>query len=216
MLVDDRRTRGGSRVYRAAAALTVVTVAVVAAMAFTKLGDLLVAEHGPFEWLQVVLFAGAAVICTRLAPLERAAGGSGAPDSLLAAGFAFLAVSEMELPRLFLGKSIKISRLTRDVAAGMPREIILVFVMAAVVVSLGIYAIRRRAALAAWARRALGTAWGRLLLLGLSILVLTEVFERPLNRLGGADLPRTMLEETLELLAALYCFLALTERRRRP
>ncbi|HSE03076.1 MAG TPA: hypothetical protein VLK35_02885 [Methylomirabilota bacterium] len=215
MLLDVRRTREGNLVYRAAVALTGVTVVVVAAVAFTDAGlaGLLVRENGPFEWLQVVLFAGAALICARLVPLERGAGRSGAPDSLLTASFAFMVVRELELPRLFLGRSIKITRLARDVPAGRPRDIIFVLVVAALTIGLGVYAFRRRAALAAWGRRALETPWGRLLLLGLSIVVLTQVFERPLNHLVSKGLPDPLLEETLELLAALYCFLALIQRR---
>jgi hypothetical protein len=78
----------------------------------------------------------------------------------------------------------------------------------------GIYALRHRADLVAWGWSALRTSWGRLLVLGIGILVVTEVFERSLNRMMGAGLPRPLLEETLELLAALYCLLALWFRRR--
>jgi hypothetical protein len=54
-----------------------------------------------------------------------------------------------------------------------------------------------------------------LLLLGCSLLVLIELFERSLNRMG-AGLPKPLLEESLELLAALYCFLAMIGRRQDP
>jgi len=218
MLSGERRTRRGRSAYGPAAALSVATVAVVGAVTLVdgRLAELLVSEHGPIEWLQVVLFAGAALISAQLAALEWSERRSGAPDLLFSASFALLAISEMELPRLLLGKSIRIRRLARDVAAGLPRESIFVLVTAVLVVGLGVYALRHRAELVAWGRPALGTAWGRLLLLAASILVLTELFERPLNHLVGPDLPRSLLEETLELLAALYCFLALMQRRGRP
>jgi hypothetical protein len=45
--------------------------------------------------------------------------------------------------------------------------------------------------------------------------MLTELFERPLNRMG-AGLPKALLEESLEMLAALYCFLAMLRRRQDP
>lgn len=215
MLPGDGRSRGGRRAYGLAAALTITTVVVVAAVTTVDVGlaARLTAEDGLIEWLQVLLFAGAALTSARLGTLEWAARRSGAPDVLLTASFVFIAISEMELPRRILGKSIKIGRLAREVAAGFPRESIFVLVVAGLVVGLGVYTLRHRAELVAWGCSALETAWGRLLLLGVSILVLTEIFERSLNRLLGSGLPRPLLEETLELLAALYCFLAMLWRR---
>lgn len=209
------RSRGRG-VYGLAAALTVAIGAAIATVTGVDvtLAGRLVAENGPVEWLQVVLFTGAALITARLAAFERAEGRSGAPDVLLTAGFAFLVVSEMELPRLILGKSIKIGRLARDVAAGSPRESVFVLVTGGLAVGLAAYALRHRAELVAWSWSALETPWGRLLLLGGTILVLTEVFERSLNRMMMASTrPRTLLEETLELLASLYCLLAMMQRR---
>jgi hypothetical protein len=216
MLPGNSRARGGKSAYARAAALTVVAVAGMAAVVTVDAGlaGRLVSEHGLVEWLQVVLLAGAGLISARFAALEWAAHRSGAADVVLTAGLAFLAISEMEVPRGFLGKSIKIDRLARAVGAGHPRETMLVLVIAGLVVAVGIYALRHRAELIAWGRSALRTSWGRLLLLGIGILVVTEVFERSLNRMLGAGLPRPLLEETLELLAALYCLLAVWFRRR--
>ena len=215
MRLVHRPPRGGTGVYPLAAALTVLIVVVVAVVtiANTELADRLVSEHGPIERLQVALLAGTALITLRLATREWADRRSGAADLLLTAGFAFLAISEMELPRRILGKSIKIGRMTREVAAGFPRETLFVLVVAGLAVGLGVYAFRYRVDIVTWAWAAVGTAWGRLLALGSSVFVLTELFERPLNRMMGAGLPKPLLEESLELLAALYCFLAMTWRR---
>lgn len=216
MLPGTSRADGGESDYALAAALTVVAVAGVAAVVIVDVGlaGRLMGEDGPVEWLQVVLFAGAALIAARFATLEWAARRHGAADVLLTAGFAFLAIGELELPRRFLGKSIRIARLARDVAAGLPRESMLVLVVAGLAVAAGLYTLRHRADLVAWGRAALRTSWGRLLLLGASILVLTAVFERSLNRMMGAGFPRPLLEESLELLAALYCLLAMMLRPR--
>ena len=211
-----RRTRGGSTIYTPAAALTVLILAIVAAVTIVDpgLAARLVREDGPIEWLQVILLAGTALITARLATIEWAEGRSGAPDLLLTAGFALLAFCEMELPRRILGKSTKIARLAREVAAGMPRETVIVLLVAGVAVALGVYAFRYRADIVIWGWSVLETAWGRLLLLGVSLLVFTELFERSLNnQMAGAGLPKPLLEESLELLAALYCFLAMLRRR---
>jgi hypothetical protein len=215
MLPVHSRTRGGARTYTPAVALTVGFVTVMAAVTVmdVPLAARLVSEDGPVEWLQVILLAGTALIAARLAALEWAEGRSGAPELLLTAGFAILAFCEMELPRRILGKSTKISRLAREVAAGMPRETVFFLLAAGLAVGLGVYAFRYRADIVAWGWSARETTWGRLFLLGASLLVLTELFERSLNRMAGAGLPKPLLEESLELLAALYCFLAMMRRR---
>jgi hypothetical protein len=209
-----RGSPGRTGLYRLAAGLTAVIVlatAIVTAVS-VPLADRLVVENGPVEWLQVILLAGAGSICIRLAALDRAKGGSGAPDVLLAAGFAFVVVSEMELPRLFAGK-IRTDRLVRDVAAGVPRQTIFVLVVGGLALAAAIYALRHLPELWAWAWAALGTDWGRLFYLAVAILAVTEVFERRLNRMmASAGLPRPMLEETLELVASLYCLLAMGRR----
>lgn len=217
MLPVHSRTRGGTRTYTPAVALTVLIVAIMVAVTIvdSRLAARLVSEDGPIEWLQVVLFAGTAVITAQSAAREWADRRSRAPDVLLTAGFIVLAGSEMELRRHILGKSTKISRLARDVSAGLPRETLFVLVVAGLAVGLGVYAFRYRAEVVTWVWSALGAGWGRLLLLGCSLLVLTELFERPLNRMG-AGLPNPLLEESLELLAALYCFLAVLRRRQDP
>jgi hypothetical protein len=150
---------------------------------------------------------------------SRSAGGNS--DYALAAALTVVAVAGVAAVAivdvgLALGKSIRIARLARDVAAGLPRESMLVLVVARLAVAVGVYTLRHRADLVAWGRAALRTSWGRLLLLGASILVLTAVFERSLNRMVGAGLPRPLLEESFELLAALYCLLALVLRPREP
>lgn len=210
-----RRTCGGPSIYTPAAALTVLTLVIVAAVTIvdSELAARLMRENGPIEWLQVILLVGTALITARLATIEWAEGRSGAPDLLLTTSFALLAFCEMELPRRILGKSTKIARLAREVAAGMPRETVIVLLVAGVAVALGVYAFRYRADIVIWGWSVLETAWGRLFLLGISLLVLTELFERSLNQMAGAGLPKPLLEESLELLAALYCFLAMMRRR---
>lgn len=205
---------GPTGLYRLAAVLTVVIVAamVMVTVVNVRLADRLVVENGVVEWLQVVLFAGAGAICIRLAALDQAKGGSGAPNVLLAAGFAFVVVSEMELPKLLAGK-IRMDRLLRDVAAGVPRRTIFVLVVGGLALAVTIYALRHLPELFAWAWSALQTDWGRLFYLAAAILVVTEVFERALNRMmASVGLPRPLVEETLELVASLYCLLAMRQR----
>lgn len=216
MSTGASRSRDRSRLYELAAALTVAIVAAVVAVSIadTRLATSLSIENGPMEWLQVVLLAGAGLMGARHVAREWAERRSGASDVVLTAGFAWLAICEMELPYYILGKGVKLSRLARDVAAGVPRDSLLVLAVAGLAAALGAYALRYRADLVAWGRSALQTAWGRLLLLGACVFLLVEIFERPLNRMMvGRGLPGPLLEETLELLAALYCFLAMTPRR---
>ena len=205
---------GRTGLYRLAGVLTVLVVGAmaIATALDVSLAERLVAENGVVEWLQVVLLIGAGAICLRLAALDRAKGASGAPDVLLAAGFAFVVVSEMELPKLLAGK-IRMDRLVRDVAAGLPRQTIFVVVVAGLALAVAIYALRHLPELLAWAWSALGTDWGRLFYLAAAILVITEAFERATNRrMASMGLPRPLLEETLELVASVYCLIAMRRR----
>ncbi|HEY7038885.1 MAG TPA: hypothetical protein VID28_08545 [Methylomirabilota bacterium] len=214
MLPGSTGRAGRTGLYRLAATLTAVIVGVMAIVTAVNvpLADRLVVENGVAEWLQVILLAGAGAICVRLARLERATGGTGAPDVLLAAGFAFLVVSEMELPTLLAGR-IKIDRLVREVSAGHPRQILFVLVVGGLALAASVYALRHLPELLAWAQSALRTDWGRLFFLAAAVLVVTELFERQMNRMmASMGLPRPLLEETLELVASLYCLLAMSRR----
>jgi hypothetical protein len=205
---------GRTGLYRLAGTLTVLIVGAMTIVTAldVSLAARLVRENGVVEWLQVMALIGAGATCLRLAALDRAKGESGAPDVLLAAGFAFVVVSEMELPRLFVGK-IRLDRLARDVGAGLPRQTVFVLVVGALALAAAIYTLRHLPELLAWAQSALGTDWGRLFYLAAAIVVLTEVFERAMNRrMASMGLPRPLLEETLELVASLYCLLAMRER----
>ena len=214
MLAGSTELAGRPGPYHLAAALT---VAIVSAMAIVTavnvpLADRLVVENGVAEWLQVIFLAGAGAICIRLALLERAEGGSGAPDIVLAAGFAFVVVSEMELPKLFAGK-IRTDHLVREIAAGHPCQILFVLVVGGLALAATAYALRHLTELLAWTQSARHTDWGRLFYFAIAILAITELFERGMNRMmASLDLPRPLLEETLELVAALYCLLAMRER----
>jgi hypothetical protein len=205
---------GRTGLYHLAAALTAVIVGVMAIVTAVNvpLADRLVVENGVVEWLQVILLSGAGAICVRLAVLERTKWGSGAPDVLLAAGFAFLVVSEMELPTLLAGR-IKTDRLVRAVTAGHPRQILFVLIVGGLALAATVYALRHSTELLAWGQSALRTDWGRLFYLAVAILALTELLERPMNRaMASMGLPRPLLEETLELVASLYCLLAMRQR----
>jgi hypothetical protein len=123
MLPGTSRSAGGNSDYAPAAALTVVAVAGVAAVAIVDVGlaGRLMSEDGPVEWLQVVLFAGAALIAARFVTVEWPARRSAAAAVLLAGGFAFLAIGKTELPRLILGKPIR-DRCWRSPSSCWPRS----------------------------------------------------------------------------------------------
>ncbi|HEY7038368.1 MAG TPA: hypothetical protein VID28_05925 [Methylomirabilota bacterium] len=214
MLPGSTGPAGRTGLYCLAAALTVVIVGVMAVVTAVNvpLAGRLVVENGVAEWLQVIFLAGAGALCVRLALLERARGGTGAPDVLLAAGFAFLVVSEMELPTLLAGR-ITIDRLVREVSAGHLRQMLFVLVVGGLALAAAVYALRHLTELLAWARSALRTDWGRLFFLAIAILAVTELFERRMNRMmASIGLPRPLLEETLELIASVYCLLAMRQR----
>ncbi|MBI2527919.1 MAG: hypothetical protein HYV93_18280 [Candidatus Rokubacteria bacterium] len=199
---------------RLAAWLTLVVSAVLLGIALSdvQLAARLASEDDALEWLQVILLVAAAAVSARCFLRQRARQQSGAPDLLLTAVFGVLIVGELEVQRRLVGAPLKLRRLLGHPAAAPLREWALAVAIGAFFIALVAYALYHRVELWRWARTALSEAWGRLLLTGVTVFGVTELFERRFNRTWATVLPRNFVEETLELLAALYFLLAMLER----
>ena len=196
-----------------------VTVVIVGTLAACLAWDRtfvawLVAEDAPAELVQAVLLALALALCLvrwrRLVAVDR----SPASEVILAVGFFILLEGEIELWQRVLGSTMTFRHTFRQPPALFALWLSLYTLMLAGMVLLASYVLRRLAPLLRWGLAALRTDWGRLLVLSVAMLVLTEVFERRLNRVLPAVFPKSTLEETLELIAGAYAVLALVERER--
>ena len=167
------------------------------------LADRLTREDAAIEWLQAALFAVAAV-CAILAARDRwRAGASPVFEVLVAAMLAGLIIGEIDLDRLVAGRKIIYTRFLIDVRVWLGWRALALLIMVLPPVALALYALRRRRELVAAIRRAMTETSGRVFIAGVIIFGVTEIFEKPLGRIAG--LPQYMVEEVLELVAAL-CF----------
>ena len=199
-----------------AALLGALTVGLVLAILIIDpaLADVLTREDGVVEWLQAFLFAAAALMALGTAWRLARAGGTPVGEVLLAALLAGLIIGEIDLDRIVFGRKLIHTRFLVDDGVWLGWRALAAVVMVGVPAALGLYALRHRAALLAAGHRALREPSGRVLLAGLAVFAVTEVFERPLGRIPG--LPRYVLEELLELVAAICLCVGLWVRVREP
>jgi hypothetical protein len=173
-----------------------------------------VAEHGPVEALQGVMLALAALMTSLRWRRLVAAARSAVPEVILTYGFVVLLTGELDIWKMLVGRNLTPRHILLLPPAPFIRAMLILAVMIAVSVAVAVYALRHRRELWHWGLAALGTGWGRLLLLGVLIFVGTELFERRLTGILPTVFPKTFLEEALELFAMAYFLLALRARER--
>jgi hypothetical protein len=78
--------------------------------------------------------------------------------------------------------------------------------------ALALYALRKWRQLCCSGWEALQHSWGRILLAAVVTFAGTQILERPLGRVPG--FPRSFLEESLELMAAIWFVVAAIDRAR--
>ena len=207
--------RGPSLLVQAVLVTAVIAAALAAGLAWDRsFVAWLVAEDAPVETVQAVLLALALALCLVRWRRLVAVGRSPASEVILAVGFFVLFEGEIEMWQRGLGSTMTFRHTFRQPPALFALWLSLYALMLAALVLLASYVLRRLAPLLRWGLAALRTDWGRLLVLAVALLILTEVFERRLNRILPAVFPKTALEETLELIAGAYSVLALIERER--
>jgi hypothetical protein len=183
-------------------AILLALLAVTAAVDL-DLADRLTREDAAVEWLQAALFALAAVFALWTARDRRRVGASAVFEVLVAAMLGGLIIGEVDLDRLIVGRKIISTRFLVDGGVWLGWRLLAAVTMALPPAALALYAVRRRRELLVAIRCATVQSSGRVFIAGAIVFALTELFEKPLGRIPG--LPRYMLEETLELVAAI-CF----------
>ena len=176
------------------------------------LADRLTREDAVVEWVQAALFGVGAVLAVRTARARWRVGASPVFEVLIAATLAALVIGEVDLDRVVFGRKIISTRFLVDAHVWLWWRVLALLVMTLPPVLLALYALRRWRELLGAVRRALAESSGRVLIAGVMIFGLTEVFEKPLGRVPG--LPRYMLEEVLELIASICFGVALSARWR--
>ena len=207
-------SRAELRCETGAAALALIAVIVLSAIALVDpgLAARLTAENGVVEWLQVLLEGAAAVLFGRHLARSTSRGGALSPlDLVIVAALIGLVIGEVDLDRMVFGTKIISTRFFVKANVALPWRALAVIVVVGVPLAIGLFALSRfrRFWREGWA--AIAQPWGKVLAVGVGILVLTELFERPLGHVPGV--PHYFLEELLELVAAIGFFVAAVARR---
>ena len=170
-----------------------------------ELARWLVREDGVVEYTQVAVCAVAALGAAMLAVEHGRRGIDPSLDIVLTAMTSVLIIGEVDLDKRLFGVKVIATRFFVNPAYSLSVRAVAVAVVVGVPVALGVYALVRRRALWKASVEELRQPTGRMLLAGVLLFALTEVFERQLGHVPG--LPHYFLEEALELVATL-CMLA--------
>lgn len=169
-------------------------------------------EHGILEWAQVALLAA-----TVLVALVSATRAPAAIDVLVALAAAAAIRAEIDLDRWVFGIPIVDTRFLTRSGAPVAARLAAGLVIAGIAVATALYAVRRRVELRGELRGLFGRPWGRTLLAATALLATAQLFERQLAVIertlaAVVPIPRWFLEESIELMGAAYCLLAVVQR----
>ena len=199
----------GRHSYRHAGVATVLALGTLAALLVFDPGAAadLTRENHVVEWVQVGLFTLAAV-----AALTAARRPPATLDVLLVLLFLTFVELETDLDRRLFGRSVIDKHFLVDARVPLLPRLLTVICLLVLVLGVAAYAWRRRAHVISAARQLVRAPWGRVLITGLGLLVAVELFEKSLEH--ALSLPKYFVEESLELLAALYCAIAMVDHAR--
>lgn len=195
--------------YRRAIVLTVLTLVTLSALLVVnpRVAADIVRENHAVEWLQVALFAVTAVVALAAARRPPAA-----LDVILALLFAAFVEVELDLDQRVFGRPVIDKRFLLSRTVPLPTRLLVALVLLGLAAGVLGYVWWRRAEFLRAVRALMREPWGRLLVVGLALFVAVQVFEKALGR--ALPLPKYFLEESLELIVALYCLVAVVEHAR--
>jgi hypothetical protein len=209
-LLTQRQTWFGAEAL--AAALALGSIAVLSLILFVNppLAHWLTIEDGVVEWLQVILDAMAALLFARHLVREGAHGARSPFDVVVVAALVGIIIGELDVDRWLFGKKIIKTSFLIGGNVALPWRLLAALVVVGVPAALGIYALLHVRTLWREGWSALAQPWGRVLAASVLLLVVTEVFERPLGHVPGV--PHFFIEETLELVGSIGFFVAAVAR----
>jgi hypothetical protein len=112
-----------------------------------------------------------------------------------------LIIGEVDLDRLLFGTKVISTRFFINAKVALPWRALAAAVVVGVPVAIGMFALVRIRDFSREGWAAIAQRWGRVLAVGVAILVLTQIFERPLGHVPGV--PHYFFEELFELVAAI-------------
>jgi RND family efflux transporter MFP subunit len=196
----------------ALASLAIVVALLAIAVHAPALAGRLVAEHGPVEWLQVVLLAAAGLLAARQGRAARRRGEPAVLEVAIVAAMTMICIGEVDVDRMLVGTKVTSTRFFVNPTYPLAARALAVVVVVGGPAAVGIWLLAHLRPLWRAAREALRWPWGQAAAFGMTLFLAVELFERPLSRLPG--LPLYLGEEALELIAAMCIFAGLAGRQR--
>ena len=171
----------------------------------------LTAENGVVEWVQVLLEGGAAVLFGReLVKDTRETGRVSPRDFIVVAALIGLVIGEVDLDRILFGTKVIATRFFVNGQVAIAWRALAVLIIVGVPAAIGLFVLVRARVFWREGWAAIAQPWGRVLAASIGLAVLTELFEKPLGHVPG--LPKFVLEELLELVAAIGFFVSAVAR----
>ena len=188
-------------------ALVAVAVLLGIALVAPALAARLTAENGVVEWAQVLLEGGAALLFGRELVRDTRETGRVSPlDLAVVASLIGLVIGEVDLDRILFGTKVIATRFFVNGRVAIAWRALAVLIVVGVPAAIGLFVVVRARIFWREGWAAVAQPWGRVLAASVGLAVLTELFEKPLGHVPGV--PRFVLEELLELVAAIGFFVS--------
>lgn len=173
----------------------------------------LTAENGVVEWAQVLLEGGAAVLFGRELVRDTRETGRVSPlDLVVVAALIGLVVGEVDLDRILFGTKVIATRFFVNSRVAIAWRALAVLIIVGGPAAIGLFVVVRARVFWREGWAAIAQRWGRVLAASAGLAALTELFEKPLGHIPGV--PHFVLEELLELVAAIGFFVSGVARAR--
>ena len=173
----------------------------------------LTAENGVIEWAQVLLEGGAAVLFGReLVKDTRETGRVSPLDLVVVASLIGLVIGEVDLDRILFGTKVIATRFFVNGRVAIAWRALAALIVVGMPAAISFFVVVRARVFWREGWAAVAQPWGRVLAASVGLAVLTELFEKPLGHVPG--LPNFVLEELLEVVAAIGLFVSGVARAR--
>lgn len=184
------------------------------ALVAPALAGRLTAENGVVEWMQVLLEGGAAALFGReLVRNTRETRRVSPFDLVVVASLIGLVIGEVDLDRILFGTKVIATRFFVNGRVAIGWRALAALIVVGVPAAIGLFVVVRAQVFWREGWAAIVQPWGRVLAASVGLAVLTELFEKPLGHVPSV--PRFLLEELLELVAAIGFFVSGVARARR-
>jgi RND family efflux transporter MFP subunit len=209
--VPVSRGRLDCRAVAVVLSLLAIALLVVVTVLDPELATRVVSEDHLVEWLQVAFAAGAAILAFRHGRAARQAGQPATLEVAIVAAMVAICIGEVDLDRMVFGTKIISTRFFVSPRYPLAARALAVLVVVGAPLAVAAWLLGHWRYLWEGVVDGLRRPWGQVAAFGMGLMLLVEVFERPLGHLEM--LPRSFAEEALELVSTLCIFVGLVARR---